>query len=224
MRRRAEATANSPYQFTRPPPESPLWGLTAPPVRPHRGGTSPVRQHSECGRLEGWRWYAVQSEPSAEQSAASELREAGFQTFLPLESVDRGQGRRHRVVSVPFFPSYLFTTFGPTDDWTVICRTPGVAQLIRRQWGQPAPLPDGFVEAMLAKASALGVVADSTEAARAAEQATGIVGKTVRVVNGPFASFFAQCVAATGGRVDLLLDIFGRTSPVTLGLSDVEIV
>ena len=175
-------------------------------------------------------WYAVQSEPGSERFAADQLREAGFQSFLPLERVIRVANGKRRSALRPFFPGYLFATWEAGEDWTPICRTRGVRQVIRRGWGRPAAMPPGEVDGWLRRADIEGVIHDSeaarleAEAASADDKAGRIVGRQVRIAAGPLTGFLATCVNADPGarRVELLLDLMGRQTTVPMALDDVE--
>ena len=53
-------------------------------------------------------WYAVQTRSTMEMWAQANLRERGFETYLPLYRKRRSHARKVDYRLVPFFPGYLF--------------------------------------------------------------------------------------------------------------------
>ncbi|MGD9769432.1 MAG: transcription termination/antitermination NusG family protein, partial [Pseudolabrys sp.] len=53
------------------------------------------------------RWYAVQSQPNAENKAVAHLARQGFETYLPRYLKRRRHARRVETVAAPLFPRYL---------------------------------------------------------------------------------------------------------------------
>src|SRR5690606_4437557 len=104
------------------------------------------------------RWYAAYTQPQAETRAARELRQQGFDAFLPLCRRLRRHARRTETVLRPLFPRYLFLAMDvERQRWRSVNGTRGVAQLVR-QGDRPAPIPSGIIEALRARADASGAV------------------------------------------------------------------
>jgi transcription antitermination factor NusG len=106
------------------------------------------------------------------------------------------------------FPNYLFLHLDTARDlWRAVNGTLGIVRLIS-QGETPAPLPQGIVQDLLAKADAGGVM-DWTP--------TFEIGQAVRIADGPFADLVGKLEHLdAAGRVRVLLDLFGRQVSVAL--------
>jgi transcription antitermination factor NusG len=105
-----------------------------------------------CRGIATPRWAVAQTHPQAEHFANSNLQRSGYQTYLPLHTIQR----RDRVVPtlvhdvvVPLFTRYLFVAHDNPDLWRPIRETPGIASVItaggKVQYARP-----GAVEAIQA--------------------------------------------------------------------------
>jgi len=160
-----------------------------------------------CERT-GERWYAVQCKPNQERTAAHQLANQGFRSFLPMREKTRRHARRIERVRVPLFPGYLFVRLDlERDRWLCVGGTIGVARLVM-QGERPAPAPIGVVES-------LEEACDSNKVLCWKSALTP--GQSVRVINGPFADLFGQLENMTeSGRLRVLLNIMGRGASVFL--------
>jgi transcription antitermination factor NusG len=136
------------------------------------------------------RWYVLQTNHHAENWAASNLRRAGYQTFLPLiremrrDPVLRTMSRK---VDVPCFTGYLFVNFcATTDPWRwPILKAEGVKRIFCTMSDRPIPVPRGQVELLMQEADARSVV--QTELPPFA------AGSELIVTAGPFADRHGIC-------------------------------
>lgn len=156
------------------------------------------------------RWYVVHSLPHRETGATFHLENQGFATFLPRRLQSRRHARKLKNVLVPFFPRYFFVILDlDRDRWRSINGTFGVASLIM-EGERPMPVPRGGVEALLEAADDLDVV-------RFDARGNLRVGDRVQVSAGPLANHIGEFRRLDDqGRVDLLLDIMGRQTPVRI--------
>lgn len=162
------------------------------------------------------RWYVAYTRAQAEARAAQQLRNQALEVFLPLCRRLRRHARRTEIVLRPLFPRYLFVGFDiDRYPWRSIDGTRGVVHLVR-QGESPAAVPDGIVEELRARADASGAV--PLDSLKLFER-----GRKVLVTAGPFAGHVARYESLTGDqRVVLLLDLLGRSVPLTVPLLDVE--
>ena len=97
-------------------------------------------------------WCVAHTHPQAEHWADTNLRRAGFVTYLPLYAAqvrDRAiPSLRHTVIR-PLFTGYLFVQHHRGSSWRPIYETPGVHSLIR-SGSQLQYAPDAAVEALRA--------------------------------------------------------------------------
>ncbi|MGJ8760475.1 MAG: UpxY family transcription antiterminator [Polaribacter sp.] len=59
-------------------------------------------------RKEELQWFAVYTRPKAEQKVKERLSVAGFDTFLPMQTVVKQWSDRKKKTQVPFINSYVF--------------------------------------------------------------------------------------------------------------------
>ena len=147
-----------------------------------------------CRRM---RWYCVFTEHRREQIASNAIRDACFETYLPIIRQQRALGRSEIV---PCFPRYVMVRFDASrDDWGKITVSRGVAGIIRHAPGRPTPLPDYAIDELLARTSSRGIVDDPGE----------------RPYDGPGAGYRPVWQDMTGldagARLRLLLRLFGAS-------------
>ena len=91
-------------------------------------------------------WYAIQTRPRHEKSAAAELEQKGILTFLPLVTqIHRWSDRRQKVV-LPLFAGYAFVNIAPTPKTRIsVLRTNGVLSFVGSH-NQGAPIPESQIQ------------------------------------------------------------------------------
>ena len=93
-------------------------------------------------------WHAVLCKPRREALAEANLRNQGFEVYLPrMVGLCRRSGRWERRIE-PLFPRYLFLNEGDGGRALAPVRsTLGVSDLVRSA-GAPVRVPPGIVEAL----------------------------------------------------------------------------
>jgi transcriptional antiterminator RfaH len=154
------------------------------------------------------RWFVARTKPNGEQRALINLSRQGFHAFLPREERQQKRGRRQALVQRPLFPGYVFLELDlDRPGWAAVNNTFGVLRLVSLQDGIPSALPRGAVEELLERTDEQGLLLPPEEIE---------VGSHMRVVQGPFANWVAEVVAAPDdARISLLLDLMGRKVTVT---------
>lgn len=183
--------------------------------------------HPECGACPTLRWFVLQTEPRCEAWVAGELSQAGFTTFLPQvmhhcrEHPARTQSRAKRrqplytTRPVPAFPGYLFVAFDEAvDPWRKLTRTMGVKRIMMRSSERPAPVPAGVVDRLRRESDGRLMLRSPAPLFEA--------GAILRIEDGPFADHNGVCLWNDETRVRVLLDLFGRSTEVTLNRGDVQ--
>lgn len=172
------------------------------------------------------RWYVLLTEPNRESAAVSGLVGRHIEAYGP--TVHRKVVKRGRKFDEarPMFPGYIFARLTPrTDDFHVPRRVAGIRDYLRlsldgRSTPEPYPLPNGLVELIGAREAA---EFEKFQARKGIHKFD--VGQAVQVDAGPFASFVGQVSALDErGRVQALLDIFGRKTPVWFDSLQLEAV
>ena len=158
-------------------------------------------------------WYVAQTLSRAEAIAERHLNRQGFQSFCPRFRKLRRHARRVDEVLTPLFPGYLFVRFDPQlDPWLSINSTIGVSRLVGPRANLPQAMPETAMEALFER-SEQGVVSRILPVFEPGQQA--------RLVTGPFADQLVTIEALDAhDRVRVLLDILGRSTPVSLGMAD----
>lgn len=162
------------------------------------------------------RWFVVQTHARAEDKALFNLKRQGFSAYLPKYSKKRSHARRVEWVSRPLFPCYLFVEMAAEDTaWRAIRSTIGVHHFVCAG-DTPTPVPEGIIEAIIAREDDKGnVVLSDRERFKK--------GQTVEITDGPMAETSAifECVDDRD-RVTVLMDLLGRKVRVHVPLEAVQ--
>lgn len=60
-------------------------------------------------------WYAVYTKPRWEKKVAGRMKEAGIESYCPLNKVRRKWSDRYKVIEEPLFSSYVFVRLADPD-------------------------------------------------------------------------------------------------------------
>ncbi len=165
---------------------------------------------------QGARWYVVHTQPQHERRAELNLQRQGFATYLPRYLRIRRHARKAETVARPLFPRYLFVALDMARDrWRAIHSTFGVCQLVLAG-DEPAPVPEGVVEAIQAREGADGFVTLGLPAGLRP-------GSQVRLVDNIFANSRGVIDRiADDRRVAVLLELLGREVRVFVAAGSVR--
>lgn len=118
--------------------------------RSQHDASSPSGSGAELQLLKSSRWYAVHTQPHAEETACLHLERQGFPTFLPRRMQTVRHARRIMVVKRAYFPGYLFISLNIAfDRWRSVNSTVGVQHLLCAG-DRPLPIKEGLIEALQA--------------------------------------------------------------------------
>ena len=176
------------------------------------------------------RWYVIHTYSGYENKVKTDLEHrievAGFDSLIvdikiPTEQVTEvKEGGKRETKENKVFPAYVLVRMELNDDtWALVRSTPGVTGFLGME--RPTPLTrDDFNKIMRRSESAKGATA-SRRVSTSLE-----AGQTIRVVSGPLADFEGTIseVMAEVGKVKVMLEIFGRETPVELTLDQVATV
>jgi transcriptional antiterminator NusG len=174
-------------------------------------------------------WFVVHTQSGYEKKVKSNLEariqsmnmeEQIFEVAIPMEDVVEFKNGKKQVVQKKVFPGYLLVRCHLTDEsWFVIRNTPGVTGFVGQARGQkPTPLMRREVETFLAPKSE-----SAAAPKRAKPRMEYEVGESVRVKEGPFADFTGTITELNADqlKVKVLVNIFGRETPVELDFAQV---
>jgi len=173
------------------------------------------------------KWYVLHTQSGYENKVLQNLEARTHsmnmesrihETVIPMEDVVEFKGGKKVVVKKKMFPGYLLVRCSLDDDsWYAIRNTPGVTGFVGAG-NKPQPLPRKDVE------NFLQVKTDSEEAPkRTRPRLEYEINETVRVKEGPFADFSGEIVEINEDqlKVKVLVNIFGRETPVELEFSQI---
>ena len=137
-----------------------------------------------------------------------------FEVVIPMEDVMEIKQGKKQVVQKKVFPGYLLCRMYLDDDsWYVVRNTPGVTGFVG-SGAKPTPLSDKEVDRILQ------VKQDQKKLKPRLEFEEQ---ESVRVTSGPFANFTGSIseINVDQSKLKVLVNIFGRETPVELGFDQV---
>ncbi|MGH7757884.1 MAG: transcription termination/antitermination protein NusG, partial [Candidatus Dormibacteria bacterium] len=138
-----------------------------------------------------------------------------FDVMVPTEDVIEIKDGQRRHVAKRIFPGYIMVQMVMSDEsWYVVRNTPGVTSFVG-SGTRPVPLQEGEVR---------GILRQVEREPSARVQVEFQVGDSVRVVDGPFTDFHGKVgeINAEKGKLKVMVNMFGRETPVELDLLQVE--
>jgi len=168
-------------------------------------------------------WYVVHTYAGQENQAKSNLEsrivsmnqeDDIYEAIIPMEDVIEFKAGKKQVVPKKIFPGYLLVRMYVTDEaWNCVRHTPGITGFVS-SGTRPVPLTRKEVERILQ------VKPDK----KVKPKLDWDVGENVRVMGGPFADFNGTIseINVDQSKLKVLVNIFGRETPVELGFDQVE--
>ncbi|HIE21808.1 MAG TPA: transcription termination/antitermination protein NusG [Acidimicrobiia bacterium] len=172
-------------------------------------------------------WYVIHSYSGYENKVKANLEariqsmhmeDRIFEVHIPMEDVVEFKGGKKVTVPKKVFPGYLLVRMNLDDDsWYAVRNTPGVTGFVAGNAQKPTPLSRREVERFLG-------FHKEEEKAKPRFRPEWEVGEQVRVVTGPFADFngIIEEINIDQQKVVVLVNIFGRDTPVELGFEDIQ--
>jgi transcriptional antiterminator NusG len=186
---------------------------------------APVRAQSPYDRP--GTWYVVHTYAGYEKKvkssmetrvASMNLEEEILEVAIPTEMVPEWKNNKRVLTEKNLFPGYLLVRCYLTDDsWYGIRNTPGVTGFVGAG-SKPTSLSRKEVETFLGKPEE-----QDTPRVKAKPRVAFEMGEVVRVKEGPFADFNGMINEVNEDQLKLkvLVNIFGRETPVELGFDQV---
>lgn len=193
-------------------------------------------------------WYIIQCYSGYENKVKTNLEmraqtlgveEQIHEVIVPIEEVQERKDGKLKTVKRKLLPGYVLVRMSLDDpSWSVVRDTPGVTSFVGSE-GHPTQvkirevakflMPKETVTAEAAEGAQPGEAAELSVASapKVEDDKVAIdyeVGESVTILSGPFASVAATIseIDASTGRIKALVSIFGRETPVELGLDEVE--
>lgn len=169
-------------------------------------------------------WYVVHTYSGLENKVRSNLlsriqsmnaEDRVFEVVIPMEDVMEIKQGRKQVVKKKVFPGYLLVRMYLDDDsWRVVRETPGVTGFVG-SGAKPTPLSPREVDRILQ--------VKPEEKKKLKPRLEFEESESVRVISGPFANFTGTIseINVDQSKLKVLVNIFGRETPVELGFDQV---
>jgi len=172
-----------------------------------------------------FKWYIVHVLSGFENRVLKTLKERIVnhnmteyfaEIMVPEESVVANVNGKKRTMKKKFFPGYVLIKMIMTEKtWHLVKDTDKITGFIGGTKDKPMPISDEEAAAMTAS------LAEGFKRTRSV--ANFSEGDSVKVIEGPFASFVGVVEAISDkGKVKVQVSIFGRPTPVELEFSQVE--
>jgi transcriptional antiterminator NusG len=224
----SSAHASSPAEHAEPvaSEDSPAGNDSAAVERPSRG---PVELTPQPDRPEptGHReWYILKVQSNREDSIREALQRkiamAGLQDFfgeaiVPIEMVSEFKNGKKRIVKRKLYPGYLVVNMELNEDtWFLVRETHGIGDFTG-SGGKPSPMLPHEVARILSKQE------EKTDEAPKLNIKFR-PGDRVKITEGTFENFEGDvdAIDEANGRVTVMINIFGRSTPVELEYWQVE--
>ncbi|MDH5616878.1 MAG: transcription termination/antitermination protein NusG, partial [Acidimicrobiia bacterium] len=172
-------------------------------------------------------WYVIHSYSGYENKVKANLEtrtrsmhmeDRIFEVAIPMEDVVEFKGGKKVTTPKKVFPGYILVRMYLDDDsWYAVRNTPGVTGFVGSGI-KPTPLARREIERFL------GVQEEEEKKKAPRFKPAWEIGENVRVVTGPFADFngVIEDMNIDQQKVTVLVNIFGRDTPVELGFGDIQ--
>lgn len=203
-----------------PPPEPPRRRLpTAAEIQPP---TDPAPAEHKMD------WYILKVQSNREESIREALQRRikmqGMEDFfadiiVPVEMRTEFKNGKKRVVKHKLYPGYLVVRMEINDDtWFLVRETPGIGDFTGAG-GKPSPMLSHEVNKILSKTE------EKTDEAPKLKIKFN-KGDRVKITEGTFENFEGdvESIDEANGRVTVMINIFGRSTPVELEYWQIESV
>ena len=171
-------------------------------------------------------WYVIHSYSGYEnkvklnletRTKSMHMEDRIYDVAIPMEDVVEIKNGKKVTVKKKVFPGYILVRMRLDDDsWYTVRNTPGVTGFVGGS-NTPTPLSRREVERFLG-------VEKEEEKPKPRFKPAFDINDMVRVVTGPFADFNGRIedIDLDQSKVTVLVNIFGRDTPVELGFEDIQ--
>jgi len=173
-------------------------------------------------------WFILKVQSNREESIRDGLMRrvaiAGLESYfgdviVPTEKVTEFKGGKRRVTKRKLYPGYLVVQMEINDDtWFLVRETPGIGDFTGAG-GHPTPIQPHEVARILARQEEKHDEAPKLKIAFNP-------GDRVKINEGTFENFEGEvdAIDETNGRVTVMINIFGRSTPVELEYWQIETI
>jgi transcriptional antiterminator NusG len=172
-----------------------------------------------------FKWYVAHALSGFENRVTKTLKERILnhnmaemfsEIIVPEETVVTSVNGKKRNIRKKFFPGYVMIKMIMNDHtWHLVKNTDKITGFVGGEAGKPVPISEEEASYMLGQASG--------EVKKVRSGQSFSAGDSVKVIEGPFASFVGTVEAVNEkGKLKVNVSIFGRPTPVELDDTQVE--
>ncbi|HSW74745.1 MAG TPA: transcription termination/antitermination protein NusG [Candidatus Saccharimonadales bacterium] len=166
---------------------------------------------------ESKQWYAIHTYSGYEEKVAESIRQRAdsldmkdkvFQVLVPKEKMIEIKNGKRRVVEKRIFQGYVLVEIKMSEDaWYIVRNTPGVTGFVG-SGTEPTPVSEDEVKNIQKR---MGLEQPK-------HKMDFRLGEVVSIIDGPFKGFDGAIneIDAAKGKLKVLVNMFGRETPVEL--------
>ncbi len=203
--------------------------VAVPPAQPKTIAGEPKSEiEAKPDKSDKMDWYILKVQSNREDSIRDGLMRRvaiaglGFyfdEIIVPTEKVTEFKGGKKKVIKRKLYPGYLVVHMEINDDtWFLVRETPGIGDFTGAA-GRPSPMLPHEVSRIVAKQEEKSEKAPKLKIAFK-------TGDRVKIKEGTFENFEGEvdAIDETNGRVTVMINIFGRSTPVELEYWQIEAI
>jgi transcription termination/antitermination protein NusG len=168
-------------------------------------------------------WYAIHTYSGYEEKVAESIRQRAesldmkdkiFQALVPKEKMIEVKNGKRKVVEKRIFQGYVLVQMKMSEDaWYIVRNTPSVTGFVGTGI-EPTPVADEEIEKIMKRMG-------REEPKHKVDYA---IGEVVNITDGPFKGFDGSIneIDAAKGKLKVLVNMFGRETPVELDALQVK--
>jgi transcriptional antiterminator NusG len=162
-------------------------------------------------------WYAIHTYSGYEEKVAESIRQRAesqdmkdkiFQVLVPKEKMIEVKNGKRKVVEKRIFQGYVMVQMKMSEDaWYIVRNTPSVTGFVG-SGSEPTPIAQDEMEKIMKRMGR----------EEPKHKIDFNIGEVVSITDGPFKGFDGTIneVDATKGKLKVLVNMFGRETPVEL--------
>ncbi len=166
---------------------------------------------------ESKQWYAIHTYSGYEEKVAESIRQRAeslemkdkiIQVLVPKEKMIEVKNGKRKVVEKRIFQGYVLVQMKMSEDaWYIVRNTPSVTGFVG-SGTDPTPIGEDEIEKIMKRMGR----------AEPKHKIDFKLGEVVNIIDGPFKGFDGSIneVDATKGKLKVLVNMFGRETPVEL--------
>ncbi|OGY44189.1 MAG: transcription termination/antitermination protein NusG [Candidatus Buchananbacteria bacterium RIFCSPHIGHO2_02_FULL_38_8] len=172
---------------------------------------------------QGRRWYVIHTYSGYEENVkrnleqrieSMDMEDKIFNVLIPTEKKIRIKNGKRKIVTEKIFPGYVLVEMVVDDNsWYVVRNTPNVTGFIG-SGTTPTPISEKEIKELQKR---MGVEEPTFKI-------DVTVGAPVRIMDGPFKSYEGKVshIDETRGKIKVLVNMFGRETPIELDFLQVK--